>query len=329
MAAFLTVTIDTEEEWDWSAGYPTEGFTVRNVERLPAFQDLCDRFGLAATYFANLAVVTDPAARQVLVGLAGRDRVEVGMHIHPWNTPPLDPRQPVRERETYLHNLPDDVIRAKLQTVYDAFRQAGLRPTSFRGGRYSTGPVIQEFLRTKGFVADASVVPDTFWPVDGAPDYRARGLDPVRRPGKTAAEGALWEVPLTRGFTRGPDEFWRYWYDLIATSPLARLRLIGMAERLGIVRKVWLNIEQNSVEDMLAFLHRLGTMDVPCVCLTFHSSSLWPGGNPYARTVADVERLLGRLATLFEQVVRAGFVPATVSDVARRLEAAFHARARH
>ena len=58
-----------------------------------------------------------------------------------------------------LHNLPPNLIRAKLEAVYTLFEQHGLRPTSFRGGRFSTGEVVQDFLRDKRFGADASVLP--------------------------------------------------------------------------------------------------------------------------------------------------------------------------
>jgi len=238
MATFFALTVDTEEEWPWGQTWPTANPSVRNIGRLPRLQHLCDRFGVAVTYFANHAVLEDEAARAVLLDLARRENVEVGLHIHPWNTPPLDPDAPVRTRDTFLHNLPEDLIRAKLQSVYDRFVQCGLRPTSFRGGRYSSGPVVQEFLREHGFVADSSVVPFTTWDEEGAPDYRRRGLEPVRLPPRHPGDAALWEVPLTLAFTRRPYAFWRACYGFIERSGLGRLRLIGLAEKASLVRKV-------------------------------------------------------------------------------------------
>jgi hypothetical protein len=322
MPTLYTITVDTEEEWDWAAGWPVTDLAVTNIQRLPRFQELCARYGAATTYFTDQAVFEDAQARSILLKLADQERVEIGMHIHPWNTQPLDRNGPVTPRQTFLHNLPPDAVRAKLNSVYDCFVKAGLRPTSFRGGRYSTGETTLRFLRDKGFLADASVVPYTTWDDDGAPDYRRRGLAPRRLRPRSASEPPLWEVPLTLAFTRRPFAFWRACYEVVHKTWLRRLRLIGIAERLGVVRKVWLNFEDPLGSRMLAFLHTLRRLALPCICFTVHSSSLVAGKGPYTRTQADEHRLFGQV----EDVLRtlAGwpeFQPATVTQVARTLEA--------
>jgi hypothetical protein len=322
MAPFYTLTIDTEEEWDWHSGWPVSGYGVENIQALPRFQQLCDRYGAAPTYFTAYSVLQDARARAVIQELAGRANVEIGLHIHPWNTPPLPER--VTARETFLHNLPVELIHAKLQAVYDAHAAAGLRPTSYRGGRYATSPAIQDWLRTHGFCADASAVSYTTWPDDGAPDYRWRTPEPLRRPG----EPPLWELPLTRGFTRFPFSFWQRCYDGVEHSGLRRLRLIGIAERLGVVRKIWLNFEQHAANELLFFLRVLRNRELPYVCLTLHSSSLCAGMSPYTRTAADEADLYDRLETVLRCLSEWGFRPATVSNVARRLEMD-HASSRH
>jgi hypothetical protein len=326
MPTLFTMTVDTEEEWDWTTGWPTGNLSVTNVRQLPQFQDLCERFGVATTYFVNQAVLDDPTARQTMLALAGRERVEVGMHIHPWNTPPLVPNGPVRARETYLHNLPDDVILAKLHSVYDRFVRLGWRPTSFRGGRYSSGRIVQQFLRDQGFRADASVVPYTTWREDGAPDYRQRGLSPVRLPPRFSGDASLWEVPLTLGFTHRPFPFWGRCCELVERTWLRKLRLIGLADRIGLLRKVWLNFEEPMGRQMLPFLRMLRRMELPCICFTVHSSSLVAGSNPYARTPADVERIFARMREVFATLAGwPAFRPATVTEVARKLEEECHA----
>src|SRR5690348_13802428 len=85
----FTVTIDTEEEWDWSAGWPNGRPRVSNIEALPRFQDLCAKYGVRPTYFVDLAVLDDPTASQTILHIAKDRNVEIGMHIHPWNTPPI------------------------------------------------------------------------------------------------------------------------------------------------------------------------------------------------------------------------------------------------
>jgi hypothetical protein len=313
----FVVTVDTEEEWDWASGYPTGPTRTENISRLPEFQAACERSGAAVTYFVNHAVLADPSSHRVILDLAARPRVEIGMHIHPWNTPPLQPVERVPVRDSFLHNLPADLARAKLDTVYATFAECGLRPVSFRGGRYSSSPAIQQWLRDRGFVADSSVLPYSHWVDDGAPDYRARDPRPVRLPG----DPPLWEIPLSLGFTRRPFGFWR---RALATagSPLLRpLRLVGLLSRFGVVERAWLNFENPLGEAMLSLARALRRMRLPYLCFTLHSSSLLPGGSPYAPDPAVVERLFSTLTRTLEQLAAdKGLAPATVAEIAQHLE---------
>ena len=330
MTILYTITVDTEEEWDWRSGWPTSGFGVANIARLPPFQDLCSRYGAAVTYFANYAVMHNPESRAIVLKLAKENRVEIGMHIHPWNTPPLSERSPVSARDSFLHNLPPGLIEGKLASVYDLFVTSGLRPTSFRGGRYSTGEVVQQFLRSRGFLADASVLPYTAWGEDGAPDYRTRGLMPRRSDDPPDGGRPLWEIPLTRGFTRRPSAVWRRFYDLAEHTWLARLHVVGIAERAQIVRRVWLNFEQHSAEAIVGFLGVLRRRHPPHVSLTLHSSSLLAGSSPYTRTKEDEQRLFGSVERVLDRLAEwPEFEPATITAVAQRLESQHHACSRY
>jgi len=321
---FFTVTVDTEEEWDWGSGWPVADLSVKNIRQLPKFQRLCARYGVAATYFTNWAVLRDAEARDILLDVSRNAKVEIGMHIHPWNTPPLedDLQTP---RETFIHNLPPERIVAKLNTVFDCFRQYGFTPTSFRGGRYSSGATVQAYLRDRRFIADASVVPYTRWRDDGAPDYRRRGMHPVRLPPRCAGDLPFWEIPLTLGFTRAPFAFWASVYDLVARSWLSKLRLIGLAEKAGLVRKVWLNFEEPMGRHMLGFLRYVRRTRLPCVCFTVHSSSLVAGLGPYTRSEADENRIFAQCEEVFATLAGwPDFQPVTVSDLAKKLEVSYH-----
>jgi hypothetical protein len=314
------VTVDTEEEWDWASGYPTARPTVANVQHLPRLQEVCERHGAAVVYFANHAVLSDPAAVAVIQQLAARPHVEIGLHIHPWNTPPLADTPTVPTRDSFLHTLPEDVIDEKLDATREAFAAAGLTPTSYRGGRYSTSPQIQRYLRDHGFLADASVLPFTTWADVGAMDFRERDPVPVRR---DTPAGSLWELPLTMGYTRRPFAKW----DRIVTAAnrglLGAIRTGSVLDRLGVVRKAWLNLENPAFPDPAGFVPVVAAEGLPFACFTLHSSSLLPGGNPYARTPADVDRVLRTTDEALAAAAKAGWQPATVTQTAKELEAEF------
>jgi hypothetical protein len=317
---FYSVTVDTEEEWDWNGNYPTADLSVRNIDHLPEFQAICHRNGAAVTYFVDHAILANARSREVILDLAKLPRVEIGMHIHPWNTPPLVGNGRVAVRDTFLQNLPPDLIRAKLSSVHELFVKHGLRPTSFRGGRYSTSSVVQDFLRENEFVADSSVLPFSTWPDDGAPDYRSRRLEPIRR--SASQDGpALWELPLTLAFSRRPFGLWHRLFEFVERTPLRHLRLIGIAERLGLVRKAWLNIETPLGRRPRPFLRLLRQVRPPSIDICLHSSSLIPGGNVFTQTPADREHMLANLNDALSCLAEwKDFRPATVTEIAHHLE---------
>ena len=315
------VTVDTEEEWDWNSGYPTGPTRPENIRRLPEFQERMTAVGAAAVYFTNHAVLADPIGRAIIRELSTKPNVEIGLHIHPWNTPPLAPVDKVSARDSFLHNLPWDEQRAKLDSTLAAFAEAGLKPTSFRGGRYSTSPQIQDHLRAAGVWVDCSVLPFNTWADDGAPDYRTRGLAPVRKPPQQLGGQAVWELPLTYGYTRRNQAFWHRALTLADSRVGRGLRLTGILDRTGIVSKAWLNFENPLGERMLQFLAVLRRLRPPFVSFTLHSSSLLPGGSPYNRTAADVAKMLERAETVLNRLRDwPEFQPATMTEIATHLE---------
>lgn len=323
MPTLVTITVDTEEEWDWCQGYPTRGpLSLSNIQELPRFQEICDRYGASVTYFVNWAVLADSSARGIITDLSRRPNVEIGLHIHPWNTPPLQSEERVSPRESFLHNLPWPVASAKLETVWNAFGEAGLKPSSYRGGRYSTSSEIQSWLRDRGFCADCSIVPFTTWADDGAPDYRHRDLMPRRLPPRFDGDASFWELPLSLGVNRKSMARWVRWLSAAERPPWKFCRLVGLLDRIGVARKCWLNLEHPLGDRVLGFLEILRHIGVPAIGWTMHSSSLRIGGNPYVPTSAHVQRVWDRLEKTLIHVARRpdAFVWATSSRVAESLE---------
>jgi hypothetical protein len=331
MTTLYTVTVDTEEQWQWDQGWPTGRPQVSNVGQLPQFQERCQRYGAAVTYFANYAVWNCSESRKILLQLAERPQVEIGMHIHPWNTPPIIDYRKTAADESFLANLPEALIYAKLEAVYQKFLNHGLRPTSFRGGRYSSGAAVHRFLFERGFLADTSVVPFTTWRDRGAPDYRHRDVFPVRQASARFMKEALWEIPLTMGFSRQPFAFWQRMFEKIETGRLGRLHLIGIAERLNLVRRVWLNFEDPLGQHIVPFLKFLRRLRLPCICFTMHSSSLQVGANGcYTRCEQERTQLLERVENTLRLISSwPEFQAATVSEVAKHLEEEYNARSRN
>ena len=81
MPTQFTVTVDTEEEWDWNASWPITDLSVTNIMRLPQFQAICARHGAKVTYFTDQAVLDNPDSRSTILALSRWKEVEIGMQI--------------------------------------------------------------------------------------------------------------------------------------------------------------------------------------------------------------------------------------------------------
>lgn len=324
----FTVTVDTEEQWNWSAGYTTDSSNVENIDGLPRFQQECENLGAKVTYYVNYSVLANSHARGIIRDLNHNPNAEIGLHYHPWNTPPLSSKRIVEVRETFMGNLPWEVTRSKLDSILDLFYKAGLQPNSFRGGRYSTSQRIQEYLYNLGFTSDFSFLPYCRWADDGAPDYSDRGYLPIRKTfsGKTG----FWELPLTRGFTRGDWDRMARWYQGLEANPWSKLRLIGMMERLGICERIWLNFEEGLGSKNLKLIPVLNRRRLVAINFTIHSSSLVPGASCYVPDKNALESLYCNLRLTLKQLQNdAVYQSATVSELVNQLERQFHANTRN
>jgi len=298
----VSVSIDTEED-NWIPSL--EGITVRNIRELPKLAELCASLGVRATYFVTYQVASTPESAAVIRELASDGTAEIGAHLHPWNTPPSCGLEP---RISMLRDYPPEFQRKKLERLLEEFDASiGIRPTSFRAGRFGVGRSVIEALVENGIFIDSSVTPLISWEGDGGPSfldaptrmYRLDGSGEVPTPND---EGLVVEVPVTVGFTRFAPADWPRVARLLASARGRGVRLFGLASRLGLFRRVILSPETHSVEDMLLMSRRMIEAGEPYLHLYFHSSSLVPGLSPFVRTEEDRTALFDTLRRFVEGV---------------------------
>ena len=294
----LVVSIDTEEEGLWGGNYAAHP-TTENLKGLTRFQQFCVDREVLPTYLIDAPVVMDDGAVEQLRRWQDEQRCEVGSHCHPWCNPPLDGK-PISGPSTYLCNLDEPTQRQKLEWLTDEIEgKMGQRPTSFRAGRYGLDHVGADLLADLGYVVDSSVLPFRSYAASGGPDFRDAPILPYRIGTsnllKSDPQGRLLEIPITAGFTR-PGFRWRHRSRrFLAETPLRKLRLAGIADRLNLLRSVKLSPEQASAEDQKGLIDAAIQDGVDTLVLMFHSSSLLPGFSPYVRKEADLERFYATL----------------------------------
>lgn len=318
----LIVSLDTEED-NWNRS--RTNVTVENIRELPRQAKFFERHGVRPTYFTSYQVAIDPCAAAVLGEVAGNSSAEIAAHLHPWNTPPLT--ESFVPRNSMTKNLPAELQLAKLRTLTGAMENAfGRRPTSFRAGRYGLGPETVAALVACGYHVDSSVSPFlSLEAVDDGPSFVGAPMAPYRlAPGadirRHSPDGAIVEIPLSWGFSRGPFRVFEPLHRVLKAVPLRWLHMPGIAARTGLLQRLSLSPEFQSVPEMLTLSARLVEHDVPHLHVSWHTPSLRPGLSPFTRTAAAVERLYATIEGYFDGLVRVTpFHFMTVSEAAALL----------
>lgn len=309
----LIAVVDTEEEFDWSAPFDPAATSTQNIRHQPLAQAIFDRHGLVPTYVIDYPVATSPASCSILGNFLSSGRCEIGAHLHPWVNPPAE--GPVDAFHSYPGNLDPPLERAKLvaltQRIADRF---GCQPYIYKAGRYGIGPATAKTLSELGYRIDASVVPHVDFSPDSGPDFTSLPARPFLTP-----EGIL-ELPLSVHFAGHLAAFGPRLYPNLTGRLRSRLRLPGIAARLGLLERLTLSPEGHGLEAMARQTRAALAQGERLFMLTYHSSSLLPGGAPYVRTPASRERFLSTLDRYISFFISAcGGRPASVSAVAATL----------
>jgi len=312
---YVTVSIDTEED-DWGS-YARRGATTANIAHLPMAQELFERHGARPTYLVDSPPLADPAAVRVLGELAELKGVEIGAHVHPWNTPPFRDEE---IEESMMWTLPLDSNRAKVREIAERIEaELGVRPTSFRTGKWSFGETVARALAETGFLIDASVTPFLDWSWDGGPDYSEAPHFPYRfdpaGPLTPNPEGSMVELPTTIGFLHGDPVRASRIRRRLETSPFSKMKLVGILDRAGLLARRWLSPEWSSRDEMIRLADASVAAGHEVLALTFHSCSLLPGATPFVDDEAERRAFLEDVDAFLAHCVRRGWTFATLAEV--------------
>jgi hypothetical protein len=316
-STLVTVAIDTEED-NWGS-YERDGATTANVAHLPVLQELFDRYGVRPTYLVNSPPLRDAASVRVLGELCGLEAVEIGAHCHPWNTPPFRDDE---IEQSMMWMLPLDSNREKVEVLARRIEsELGVRPTTFRTGRWSFGETVAVALSEAGFLVDASVTPVIDWTSCGGPDYTSAPHTPYRfdpsSPLRPDPAGSMVELPTTISFLHG-DPVWSSWIrHRLEKSPLSRLKVVGLLDRVGLLTRRWLSPEWSSPRELIRLADQCVSTGYQVLALTFHSCSLLPGATPFVRDEEERSRFLAAVESFLDHCARRGWGFATLGEVGK------------
>ena len=297
---YFLVTIDTEGDNLWSR---PRTITTRNAAYLPRFQALCERYGLKPVYLTTYEVAVDRAFREFARDALRRRQAEVGLHVHAWNSPPLEAlTSDDLHYQPYLIEYGERVLREKVHVLTSLLEEAmGTKMVSHRAGRWAMTQVYTRALLDHGYTVDCSVTPGVSWASSpGAPGGRGGSdytlfpetpyfVDPQAfgRPGPSR----LLQVPMTVRSRRRP--VFGMVPPPLRTQPLLR-RVLDRA-----LPAQWLRPKRGNGPALRALLDRCLAEGRTYVEFMIHSSEFMPGGSPYFPEARDTDALFDDLEALF------------------------------
>lgn len=314
----LIITIDTEED-NWGI-YDPHNYTLENITQIPELQDLFDEFDVLPTYLVTYSVAADVRSAAILKKILDQGRCEIGMHCHPWHTPPLE--EECTEWNSMLCNLPSDLQSRKLEHLHKTIvKSFNTSPVSFRAGRWGYGKEVAMSLYNLGYKVDSSILSLIDWTEAYGPNFSQIFPDPYRfNPEEIFTlntTGKLLEVPATIGFTQTNFQLANDLFNVLRGNPIRRLRLIGVLDKLGLLNKVWLSPEQSSADDMIALVKTFMKKHAPLVNFFFHSPTLKAGLTSYVRTEGDKQEFMAKIRTFLTFTKEAGIQSIRLSDAVK------------
>jgi hypothetical protein len=289
----LLVVVDTEEEFDWNAPFDRKNTSVEHMRDIGLFQSVCDAARVRPLYAVDFPIATQETSAAPLREIHASGRCEIGAHLHPWVTPPFE--EEVNARNSYPGNLPRDLEKKKIENLVAAIeRHLGVRPRSYKSGRYGFGPNTAAALVELGFEVDLSPLPAFDLTADGGPDWSRTSPEPRRLSPK------LLSVPATSaflGFARGSGPAL---HRLASSPPFSSLAANAILSRLGILDRLMLSPEGYLPEHHRRLTRSLLDGGQRVFCFTLHSPSLRPGCTPYVASAADRDKFLDACRRTFD-----------------------------
>ena len=301
----FVLTVDTEEEFDWSKPFARDGFGTTHMRAVPRFQALCDDHGITPCYLVDYPIIEDAYGADLLSGYAEDSRAEIGVQLHPWVNPPFD--EALNSYNSYACNLPPALERAKLTQLHSAIvSRMGVKPDAYRAGRYGAGAATPDILQDLGISIDSSVRARFDYSSQHGPDFSAYPVRPY-----WIRHNSLIELPVTTVYSGVMRAAGSTMFSDVFGSRAARSTL----SRCNMLERIALTPEGIPLDKALLGIDLALADKVPVINLSLHSPSLAVGHTPYVRDAGQLEQLYNWLHGVFCHLRNSGVRPTTMAEI--------------
>lgn len=299
------VTVDVEEEFDWTRPIERDAYSLETLEAITDFQSLCEQYAVTPLYLVDWPIISDPRGKQIYGDLVRQGRAEVGIQLHPWVNPPFD--EEVTQRNTFAGNLPKELERAKFMALRDAIAEAtGKQPVAYRAGRYGIGPQTLNLLREAGLKFDTSVRANFDYSKAEGPDFTHYPLEPY-----WLDKGlGIVELPVT-------SVYWGLLRRQGTLFPMAHMAGLtkSLMARGRLLERISLTPEGISVSEVIRGIDIALDDGLPILNFSFHSPSLRAGFTPYVRNSEHVTAFFDWWHQVLTYLAGRGIKPTSIADI--------------
>ena len=306
----VLLTVDTEEEFDWSAPFQRTGYGLDHVGELARFQAFCEGIGAHPVYLVDWPITEAPQAVEIIADAVNRGKAELGLQLHPWVNPPFD--EELSAYNSFPGNLSPALEADKFSALRNRVEQVfGMPPALYRAGRYGLGPQTASMLSEVGIAIDTSVRALFDYSGEGGPDY---SNFPVAPYWLDDARSVL-ELPVTTAYWGILRKQGQYVHRLQRHVPT----FFSAFSRLRLLERIPLTPEGVTAEEAIRGIDIALDDALPLLVLSFHSPSLAPGFTPYAADEAGVEAIYDWFAQIYAYLGQRGVRSVGLNEI---LEAA-------
>lgn len=309
------IVIDAEEDFDWATPVQGTRTSTAHMKNVRVLRELLSAYSIVPTYLLTYPVLEDAEVMHIVRRQFEAGHCTLGVQLHPWVTPPFDDA-PSRRR-SFSGNLEGNLEERKLVVLKARFREVfGFDPLVYRAGRYGLSETSSEILEKHGFEIDTSVAPRTNFSTEGGVDYT--GYD--CRPFWFGRQRRLLEVPLCRGVVGWAGSFAPSLYRSVAGGLSSRYHIMSVLTRSRCAERITLSPEGNDTGAMRRLVLGLRTQGQQIFTLSFHSSSLQVGHNPYVQSKADLHGFYDRMSATLDYLATAlAFRFASITEIPAQL----------
>ena len=288
----LCTVISTEEEFDWSQAFDPNATEVGAARYIGRAQDMFDACGVRPVYVIDYPIASSEDAYPHFREIQDSGRCEIGAHLHPWVTPPVE--EDVGLLNSFPGNLPRELEGRKLQALFSTIeRNLGQRPSSYQAGRYGFGSNTAELLRAEGIDVDFSASAAFDFSFEGGPDFSRLTSESVWG----GPDDGLLCVPVSGAFL-GPLGGLAPAAHRLSTA-LSWARVPGVLSKLGVLERLRLSPEGYTLGELCRLTRFLYERGVRVFVFSFHSPSVLPGCTPYVQSASDLAAFLDKCRAFY------------------------------